>query len=95
MPKEAELNESKTETAGALNHFCGLLLMFSCTEESRPQLMGQIPEHYLSLNCCCSRIVPFYHCRRKKHASREIASSFCVFTKHNDLLTKRKCVSQH
>lgn len=32
--KEAELNESKTETAGALNHFCGVLLMFSCTEES-------------------------------------------------------------
>lgn len=32
--KEVELNKSKTETAGALDHFCGLLLMFSCTEES-------------------------------------------------------------
>lgn len=32
--KEEELNKCKTETAGALNHFCGLFLMFSCAEES-------------------------------------------------------------
>lgn len=32
--KEAGFNESKTETAGALNDVCGLRLMFSCTVES-------------------------------------------------------------
>lgn len=36
----------KKETNQAWDHFCGLRLMSSHAEEARPQLMGQIPEHY-------------------------------------------------
>lgn len=37
MPTKAEINDREAETAGALNHFCGLNLMFSCIEEPWPQ----------------------------------------------------------
>lgn len=76
----------KKETNQAWDHFCGLLLMSSHSEEARPQLMGQIPEHYTKFRWRYSTIgFSISPGEEKRAPPRKITSTFWIFSTYSDL----------